>query len=111
VHHIAFSTDNIFEAVACLRANGTPILRIPANYYDDLEARFEMNPELMNRLRQHNVLYDRSGSGEFFQVYTEAFEDRFFCEIMQRVGGYSLYGAANAPARMAAQAQSRHAAS
>jgi len=107
VHHIAFSTDNIFEAVARLRANGTSILRIPPNYYDDLEARFEMDPKLIDRLRQHNVLYDRSGSGEFFQAYTEAFEDRFFCEIVQRVGGYALYGAVNAPARMAAQAQSR----
>jgi 4-hydroxyphenylpyruvate dioxygenase len=111
VHHIAFSTDDIFEAVARLQANGTQILRIPANYYDDLEARFEMNPGLMDKLRQHNVLYDRSGNGEFFQAYTEAFKDRFFCEIVQRVGGYALYGAANAPARMAAQAQSRHAAS
>ncbi|MBV9492560.1 MAG: sugar phosphate isomerase/epimerase and 4-hydroxyphenylpyruvate domain-containing protein [Verrucomicrobia bacterium] len=108
VHHIAFSTDDIFEAVVRLQENETPILRIPANYYDDLEARFEISPELANRLRQHNVLYDRSGSGEFFQVYTEAFEDRFFCEIVQRVGGYALYGAANAPARMAAQARSRH---
>jgi 4-hydroxyphenylpyruvate dioxygenase len=70
-----------------------------------------MNPELLDMLRRHNVLYDRSGSGEFFQAYTESFEDRFFCEIVQRVGGYALYGAANAPARMAAQAQSRHATS
>jgi len=49
VHHIAFSTDNIFEAVARLRANGTSILRIPPNYYDDLEARFEMDPKLILR--------------------------------------------------------------
>src|SRR5437762_1827382 len=97
VHHIAFSTDDIFEAVARLQANGTQILRIPANYYDDLEARFEMNPGLMDKLRQHTVLYDRSGNGEFFQAYTETFKDRFFCEIVQRVGDYALYGAANAP--------------
>jgi 4-hydroxyphenylpyruvate dioxygenase len=59
----------------------------------------------MQRLRDQSVLYDRSEEGEFFHVYTQTFEDRFFFEIVQRTGGDPLFGAANAPARMAAQAQ------
>ena len=43
--------------------------------------------------------------GEYLHAYTESFADRFFFEIVQRVGGYDAYGALNAPARMAAQAQ------
>ena len=38
-------------------------------------------------------------------IYTESFEDGLFFEVAQRVGGYDAYGALNAPARMASQAQ------
>jgi 4-hydroxyphenylpyruvate dioxygenase len=107
VHHIAFRTDDIFTALAGFRAKGVPMLHIPDNYYDDLDARFEIGAELMRKLREQNVLYDRSGQGEFFHAYTQMFEDRFFFEIVQRAGDYELFGAANAPARMAAQAQAR----
>ena len=38
-------------------------------------------------------------------MYSESFADRFFFEIVQRIGRYEGYGALNAPARMASQAQ------
>lgn len=106
VHHIAFATDDIFPTVAALRQRGVPLLAIPETYYDDLVARFGLADDVLHRLRRHNVLYDRApDGGEFFHVYTHAFQDRFFFEVVQRVGGYNQYGAANAPVRMAAQAQ------
>jgi 4-hydroxyphenylpyruvate dioxygenase len=108
VHHVAFATDDIFDAVAAMREAGVPLLPIPPNYYDDLGARFELPEALVERLRQHHVLYDRSeNGGEFLHVYTQPFEDRFFFEVVERRGGYDQYGAANAPVRMAAQAQLR----
>jgi len=108
VHHIAFSTEDIFAAVAAMRENGVSLLTIPGNYYDDLLAKFPIADELVDRLRQHNILYDRDGQGgEFFHVFTDMFEDRFFFEVCQRVNGYDQYGASNAPVRMAAQAQRR----
>ncbi|MBV9733555.1 MAG: VOC family protein [Verrucomicrobia bacterium] len=107
VHHIAFRTDDIFATLARLHGSGVPMLRISDNYYDDLDARFDIGREFMLRLRDQSVLYDRSEEGEFFHAYTQTFEDRFFFEIVQRTGGYRLFGAANAPARMAAQAQAR----
>jgi 4-hydroxyphenylpyruvate dioxygenase len=107
IHHIAFATADIFATAKRLAANGVPVLPIPPNYYDDLIARFDLAPELVGDLRKHNVLYDRAGKAEYLQVYTEPFADRFFFEIVERRGGYDLYGAANAPVRMAAQAQ-RH---
>jgi 4-hydroxyphenylpyruvate dioxygenase len=103
VHHIAFRTDDIFAAAERCRASGVPLLQIPANYYDDLAIRHELKPELLDRLARHGILYDRNGAGEFFHLYTAPFEDRFFFEVCQRVGGYDLYGAVNAPVRMAAQ--------
>ena len=47
VQHIAFATDDIFATVERLRANGVEFLPIPGNYYDDLEARFSLAPDLM----------------------------------------------------------------
>jgi 4-hydroxyphenylpyruvate dioxygenase len=107
VHHIAFSTADIFAAARRLALAHAPILRIPSNYYEDIAARFELADDLVARLREFNVLYDRSESGEFFQIYTMPSDDRFFFEIVERSNGYDLYGAANAPVRMAAFAELR----
>ena len=35
-------------------------------------------------MKENGILYDRDDAGEFFQVYTHAFEERFFFEIVQR---------------------------
>ena len=61
-------------------------------------------------LRAQNILYDRDDTGEFLHAYTDPFDDRFFFEIVQRIGDYQQYGAANASVRMAAQAKRRTAA-
>ncbi len=102
VQHIAFATDDIFATVAALRARGVALLPIPDNYYDDLEARLDIAPDALQRLRADNVLYDRSGGGEYFQVYTTTFDGGFFFEIVQR-RDYAGFGAANAAIRLAAQ--------
>ena len=107
VHHIAFSCADIFTTVAKLRASGVRFVPISRNYYDDLPTRFELDAGLVLRLQQLGILYDRSAEGEYFHIYGESFAERFFFEIVQRVGGYDAYGALNAPARMAAQAQAR----
>jgi 4-hydroxyphenylpyruvate dioxygenase len=75
------------------------------NYYDDLEAKADLPPERIAAFKEHNILYDRDGDGEYLQIYTEAFEHRFFFEIVERRRGYNGYGAANAPIRLAAQAR------
>jgi 4-hydroxyphenylpyruvate dioxygenase len=107
VHHIAFSCADIFATVAKLRASGVRFVPISRNYYDDLPTRFELDAGLVLRLHQLGILYDRTADGEYFHIYSESFAERFFFEIVQRVGGYDAYGALNAPARMAAQAQAR----
>ena len=106
VQHIALATDDIFAAAAALAERGAPMLRIPVNYYDDLAAKFALDDEFLTRLSAAGILYDRDGTGEFFQLYTENFEGRFAFEIVER-RNYAGYGAVNAPVRMAAQAQSR----
>jgi 4-hydroxyphenylpyruvate dioxygenase len=108
VQHVAFATDDIFATVERLRAGGVDLLPIPENYYDDLDARIDLTADALERLRANNVLYDRQGDGEYFQVYTKDFDGGFFFEIVQR-RGYAGFGAANAPIRLAAQTRlARH---
>ena len=75
--------------------------------FDDLQARFGLDAAMLDELRRNHVLYDRNADGEFLHCYTQPFEDRFFFEFIERRGGYTQYGAANAPVRLAALAQQR----
>jgi 4-hydroxyphenylpyruvate dioxygenase len=102
VQHVAFSCRDIFATVAAMRARGADFLKIPDNYYDDIEAKYGLDAATMTALRDNQILYDREGDGEFFQVYTHAFDDRFFFEIVER-RNYHGFGAANAAIRLAAQ--------
>ena len=58
---------------------------------------------MIERMRALGVLYDRHKGGEFLHIYTTMFEQRFFFEILER-RDYDLFGAANTPVRLAAQA-------
>jgi 4-hydroxyphenylpyruvate dioxygenase len=100
---IALSTDDIFSVVVTAAASGVEFLPIPENYYIDLAARYDLAPDLLERMQAHGVLYDRTKDGEFFHIYTRAFEDRFFFEIVER-HNYDLFGAANTPVRLAVEA-------
>ena len=104
VSHIAFSTSDIFTSAEAVEQAGGTILPIPTNYYEDIAARFGLRDGQLDRMRRFNILYDRLGTGEFFQFYTLPFEQRFFFEVVQRSGSYDLYGASNAPVRLAALA-------
>jgi 4-hydroxyphenylpyruvate dioxygenase len=100
---IALSTNDIFAAMESAKSKGVAFLPIPDNYYDDLATRFDLAPDLLARMRALGVLYDRVRDGEFFHIYTRTFRDRFFFEIVER-RNYDLFGAANTPVRLAAQA-------
>jgi len=102
VQHIAFSCTDIFATVADMRARGADFLKIPDNYYDDIEAKYDIDAATVAALRDNQILYDREGEGEFFQIYTHTFDERFFFEIVQR-RNYQGFGAANAAVRLAAQ--------
>lgn len=103
VQHLAFATGDIFAAAAHFRSRGFVPLRISPNYFDDVEARFGLDPIMTERLREFDILYDRDEAGEFFQFYSPNFGEGFFFEIIERRGGYAGYGAPNAPFRIAAQ--------
>ncbi|MET8248891.1 TIM barrel protein [Streptomyces sp. NPDC005202] len=106
--HLALATDDVVTAARRFRAAGGRLLRIPANYYDDLAARYELTDEELDTYRDLGILYDRDAGGAFRHCYTETV-GRVFFELVQRDPGYRGYGAPNAPVRLAAQHAQRSA--
>ena len=104
VQHLAFAARDVFAAADAASAAGLPRLEIPTNYYEDLEARFGLEPALIDAMAARDILYDRDGEAEYLQFYSRAFARRVFFEVVER-RGYDGYGAANAPIRLAAQAR------
>ena len=104
VQHIAFETDDIIATMEAITANGVPILSIPENYYDDLDAKLEFDDGTLAQLKKLNIMFDRDANGTFFQAYTQTLPGGLFFEIVQR-NHYTGYGAPNAAIRLVAQAR------
>lgn len=103
IQHIAFGTGDIFATAGDLAERGFAALGISANYYDDVEARFGLDPGFADRLRAGNILYDRDEVGEYLQLFSGIHGESFFFEIVERRGAYNGYGGPNAPFRITAQ--------
>lgn len=102
--HVALGTDDIFATAQALRDSGAAMLTIPANYHQDLAARFGFDDATIERMADLGILYDEDADGNgFWQLYSRAFDKLFFFEIVQRTPGYAGYGAPNAGVRLAAQ--------
>ncbi|OWY09327.1 3-keto-5-aminohexanoate cleavage protein [Thioclava sp. F34-6] len=103
VQHIALRTTDMLKTAASLADLGFDPLPMPSNYYADLEARFELSREFVQKLQSANILYDEDAQGAFHQLYSRPFAGGMFFEILERRNGYEGFGAANAPFRIAAQ--------
>jgi 4-hydroxyphenylpyruvate dioxygenase len=86
-----------------VQAAGFASLPMNANYYADLESRFDIPDDLLAQLKQYNILYDADAQGAFFQLYSRPFAGGMFFEILQCRDGFDRFGAANAPFQIAAQ--------
>ena len=77
MQHLTFATDDIIATARALRDKVFGVLATSPNYYDDVEARFGLDPALADRLRAENILYDRDEQGEFFQPCASAWGEGF----------------------------------
>ncbi|MFI1444898.1 bifunctional sugar phosphate isomerase/epimerase/4-hydroxyphenylpyruvate dioxygenase family protein [Streptomyces fructofermentans] len=100
--HIAFATGDLVAAARRFRDAGGRLLPVPANYYDDLAAKYDLPDADLEAYRELGILYDRDAGGAFRHCYTETV-GRVFLELVQRDPGHRGYGAQNAPVRLAAQ--------
>ena len=71
-----------------LQKSGVEFLKIPANYYADLEARVGPIAEPIRDLAKLGILVDRDSEGYLLQIFTQPLQDRptFFLEIIERHG-------------------------
>lgn len=104
--HIAFASTDVLGLARAARERGFRPLEIPSNYYDDIAARYRLAPDLLDELRELNVMYDQGDGGEFLHFYTQPV-GTVFLEVVERRSGYAGFGAQNAPVRLAAQFEHR----
>ncbi|MGO1410466.1 MULTISPECIES: bifunctional sugar phosphate isomerase/epimerase/4-hydroxyphenylpyruvate dioxygenase family protein [unclassified Microbacterium] len=102
--HAAIRVDDAVAVARAAHERGLQFLPVPANYYDDLAARFALDDELLSTLRELDLLYDHDADGAFVHFYTPTIGG-VFLEIVERRGDYDGYGAPNAPVRLSAQRQ------
>lgn len=108
VQQIAIAVNDVLATTAALRRQGAPLLPVPDNYYDDLDAKVALDPAFLAALREGGVFYERDAQGgEYLHAYAAPFDDRFEFEFIERRGGYDLYGSTNSPMRLAALAEWR----
>ena len=92
VQHIAMATNDILSTVGKLREQGVEFLRVPHNYYAELQSRVGKIDEPIDQLEDLGVLVDRDPEGYMLQIFTRPVEDRptLFFEIIQRKGSRSF---------------------
>ncbi|GAA1907061.1 dehydroshikimate dehydratase QsuB [Nocardioides lentus] len=104
--HVAVRCGDVVGVARRARERGLRFLPVPANYYDDLDARFGLPAAVLAELRELDLLYDRDADGEFVHFYTPTIGG-VFLELVERRGAYDGYGAPNAAVRLAAQRAQR----
>jgi 4-hydroxyphenylpyruvate dioxygenase len=103
INQVALECKDIFKAAE----NLSPIyqLKIPTNYYLDIQAQYDLDDELIEKLKHNNILYTEDETGSLFHFYTKEVNGLFF-EVLQRVDEYKKYGETNAFIRLASQSYS-----
>jgi 4-hydroxyphenylpyruvate dioxygenase len=88
IQHIAMSTDDIYETVRKLRANGVDFMTTPDTYYEKVDTRVAGHGEPTATLRNLNILIDGApgDDGILLQIFTNTVIGPIFFEIIQRKG-------------------------
>jgi len=89
IQHIALTTDNVYETVEGMRANGVTFLDTPDTYYEAVDTRLPGHGENLERLRRNRILIDgapTADGGRLLQIFTETVIGPIFFEIIQRKG-------------------------
>ncbi|MEV7769162.1 TIM barrel protein [Microbacterium sp. NPDC086615] len=100
--HVAFACDDVRAVARASRSRGFAPLEMPANYYDDIAARFDLSAAAVDELRELHLGYDQDAAGEYLHFYTRTIGEVFF-EFVERIDAYAGYGAGTAPVRLTAQ--------
>ncbi len=89
VQHIALYTENIYESVEALHANGIQFLDTPDTYFDVIDKRIPDHGEDVPRMRKNKILIDADMNQpdlQLLQIFTQTNIGPIFFEIIQRKG-------------------------
>jgi 4-hydroxyphenylpyruvate dioxygenase len=100
--HVAFVCADVRAVARAARERGFAPLEMPANYYDDIAARFALSEAEVDELRDLHLGYDHDAAGEYLHFYTRTIGEVFF-EFVERIDAYAGFGAGTAPVRLTAQ--------
>jgi 4-hydroxyphenylpyruvate dioxygenase len=89
IQHIALGTDDIYESVESMRAQGVKFQETIDTYFEGIDARVPGHGEDVQRLQANNILVDGApteGQGLLLQIFTENMIGPIFFELIQRKG-------------------------
>ena len=89
VQHIALYTDDIYQTVEALRANGIDFLDTPDTYFDAIDQRIPEHGEDLPRMRRNKILIDadrQQPDQQLLQIFTQTNIGPIFFEVIQRKG-------------------------
>ncbi len=89
IQHIALTSDNIYQSVDLLKANGIELLDAPDTYYELLDERLPGHGEDLAALKKRRILIDgdlENKKGLLLQIFTQTVIGPIFFEIIQRKG-------------------------
>lgn len=89
IQHIACFTENIYETVEAMRAQGVEFLDTPETYFDVIDQRVPNHGEDVPRLAKNKILIDadpETHKRKLLQIFTQNAIGPIFFEIIQRKG-------------------------
>jgi len=89
IQHIACFTDDIYDTVERMRAQGVEFLDTPGSYFDVIDQRIPEHGEDVARLRRNAILIDadpETKQRKLLQIFTTNALGPIFFEIIQRKG-------------------------
>ena len=89
IQHIACFTDNIYDTVEAMRAQGIEFLDTPDTYFDVIDQRVPGHGEDVARLQKNKILIDadpETKQRKLLQIFTQNAIGPIFFEIIQRKG-------------------------
>jgi len=92
IQHIALGSDDIYQTVESLRADGISFMSTPDSYFDGIDKRLPHHGEDVARLKKNQILIDGEAidkvgeDDKLLQIFTDTVIGPLFFEIIQRKG-------------------------
>jgi 4-hydroxyphenylpyruvate dioxygenase len=87
IQHVALRTNNIFDTLDRLRANGLKFMTPPPDtYYEMLEERVPGHGQTIEELQKRGILLDGAKGRFLLQIFTETLIGPIFFEVIDRRG-------------------------